>query len=83
MGFKIPQNTQATQQKPLAQPKTGLRPDFRVCTAIKNGEKTHWTQIGAGWTTEKGNMSIKLSALPLGDTLMLFPNNDETERAAF
>lgn len=60
--------------------KAGAKPDFRVCTAIKNGEKTYWTQIGMGWTTDKGNMSIKLSALPIGDSLMIFHNdNKETQ----
>lgn len=59
---------------------TGKAPDFRVCTATKNGENTYWTQIGAGWTTDKGNMSIKLSALPLTGDIMIFHNdNKETQ----
>lgn len=71
----------ATQQRPMNNTvkNTGKRPDFRVCTAIKNGENTHWTQIGVGWTTDKGNMSIKLNALPLTGDLMIFHNDKETQ----
>jgi hypothetical protein len=33
----------------------------------KDGSKTFWSNIGSAWPSDKGGMSIELSALPIPD----------------
>jgi hypothetical protein len=40
---------------------------FDVITARKRNDKTFWTNIGSAWVSEKGGMSVELSALPIPD----------------
>lgn len=61
--------------------KKGRAPDYRVVTP-KPGNKedeVFWTRIGSAWTTDGDGISISLNALPLGDRIMLFPNEEENE----
>lgn len=53
------------------------KPDFQVTTPIKTGDKTFWQIIGAAWKKDDGNISIKLNALPLGDSLFLGKPKDD------
>jgi len=58
---------------------SGRQPDYRVCVARQEEgqEKAFWTRIGSGWTTDQGGISISLNAHPIGDRVMLFPNEEE------
>lgn len=48
------------------------KPDFSVSTPIKSkDDKTFWQIIGSAWKKENGDISVKLNALPLGDSLYL------------
>ena len=48
-------------------------PDFRVTAPVEGkDDNTYWQDIGAAWVNaEKEQISIKLNALPIGDTLVL------------
>jgi hypothetical protein len=44
-----------------------MKKRYDVITGRKNGEKTYWTNIGSAWESERGGMSVELSALPISD----------------
>jgi hypothetical protein len=66
--------TQKLNQTPQQKSKG---PDYRACVGTDNKDKTFWTTIGSAWITEKGGISIKLNAAPIGDSMILFPIEDE------
>jgi hypothetical protein len=43
-------------------------------------EKTYYDRIGAAWPTKNGGWSVRVSAWPVGDTLLLFPPKPREER---
>jgi hypothetical protein len=55
----------------------GQRPDFEVFISQKNGDKNYYTKIGAAWNVASDGISIKLTALPLDGSLVLFPPKEE------
>lgn len=62
----------------------GSKPDYKVFSAQKReGEKDFLTRIGSGWSfsTKDGRkgMNINLSALPLGERIVVFEAEDEEE----
>lgn len=60
----------------------GRSPDFKAYSSQKReGQKDYLTRIGSAWKfTTKDNrpgVSIQLSALPIGDRIVLFEYDDE------
>lgn len=51
----------------------GQRPDYEVFISQKNGDKNYYTKVGAAWNVSSDGISIKLTALPLDGSLVLFP----------
>ena len=52
----------------------GKRPDYEVFISQKGkDEKNYYTKVGAAWNVASDGISIKLSALPLDGSLVLFP----------
>ena len=47
------------------------QPDYIVRTKKEKGEK--WVDIGIAYANKRGSITVYLSALPLGDTLVLIP----------
>ena len=57
---------------------SGKRPDYNVYVSRKgNDDKNHYTQVGSAWNVDKGGISVKLNALPVDGSLVLFPPKDE------
>jgi hypothetical protein len=50
----------------------------------KDGEKTHWVNVGRAVQWDDGNISIELHAVPVGNwfdgKLMLFPQDDNKQQ---
>ncbi len=56
----------------------GKRPDYEVFISQKGkDDKNFYTKVGAAWNVSKDGISIKLNALPLDGSLVLFPPKDE------
>ncbi len=60
---------------------TGKKPDWSICVKPK-GNEGKWTKIGAAWTSEKGNISMRLDdgTDPPNwetETVMLFPYRED------
>jgi len=57
------------------------KPDFDVMiskSVEKDGEKkNYYTTIGAGWTVQKGGISLSLDCLPLEGKMVLFPRTEK------
>lgn len=47
------------------------RPNWIANTATKVGEKTRWREVGVGFDSEKGTITVLLDALPVGGKLIL------------
>ena len=55
----------------------GKRPDYRVLVSREVGGKTFYTEVGAAWRVSNGGISIKLHALPVDGSLVLFPPKED------
>jgi len=55
------------------------KPTFRAVSIRKRGEKDTFFDIGAAWPTKKGGFTIRLNALPIGDTIILVPAKEKDE----
>jgi uncharacterized protein (DUF736 family) len=53
------------------------KPDYRVMISRKNGDKSFYTEVGAGWNVAKDGISLQLHALPTDGRLVLFPRKDD------
>ena len=52
----------------------GKRPDYDVFISQKGkDDKNYHTKVGAAWNVDKEGISIKLQALPIDGSLVLFP----------
>jgi hypothetical protein len=49
------------------------KPDYEVFVSRKSGEKTYYNRVGAAWNVASDGISIKLDALPIDGSLILFP----------
>ena len=49
------------------------RPDYEVFVSRKSGDKTFYNRVGAAWIVSNDGISIKLDALPVDGSLILFP----------
>jgi hypothetical protein len=56
----------------------GQRPDYEVFISQKNGDKNYYTKVGAAWNVASDGISIKLQALPLDGSLVLFRPKDDS-----
>ncbi len=52
------------------------KPDYGVFVSRKNGEKTYYSRVGSAWSVSNDGISIKLDALPVDGSLILFPPKD-------
>lgn len=56
-----------------------LKPDHAVYVVEGEGDKAHWTKIGAAWSHNDGDgLNIQLTALPLNGRLIV--RKPKTER---
>lgn len=55
------------------------RPDYEVFVSQKNGDKNFYTKVGAAWSVSNDGISIKLHALPLDGSLVLFPPRERED----
>ena len=53
----------------------GTKPDYIVKTAKKINGNKKWIDIGIAYTSEKGSVTVYLSALPFSDKIVLIPVN--------
>jgi hypothetical protein len=49
------------------------KPIYRVVSVHKHDGKETFAEIGAAWATAKGGFVLRLSAHPIGDTVLLRP----------
>lgn len=76
---------QVVQQKKHKQGEHKMKKRFDVIVGQKSadGTKTYWTKIGSAWEREKdGGMSVKLSALPIGNELLIVEAKTEGQKEA-
>ena len=59
----------------------GRKPDYRVFVSRQSegSDKAFYTDVGAAWNVKSDGISIKLNALPLDGSLVLFPNKDDQQ----
>ena len=55
----------------------GKKPDYRVLVSREVGDKTYYTDVGAAWRVANDGISIKLHALPVDGSLVLFPPSED------
>lgn len=57
---------------------------YDVCVSEKSekDDKTYYTTIGVAFLSEKGHISVKLRAHPIGGDMVLFPAKPKEERQA-
>ena len=55
----------------------GTKPQWKVLVSRENGDKTYYTEVGAGWDVKNDGISIQLHCLPTDGKLVLFPRKDE------
>ena len=63
----------------------GSKPTHKVYSAQKReGEKDFLTRIGSGWVFNtkdgRGGMNIQLSAMPMGDRVVIFEYDKDEEK---
>lgn len=60
---------------------SGKRPDYEVFTSRDSGdgETQRYTKIGAAWKVAKDGISIKLDALPITDSVVIFPVREKEQ----
>jgi hypothetical protein len=51
----------------------GKKPDYEVFVSQEKGDKTFYHKVGAAWNVASGGISVKLHALPIDGSLVLFP----------
>lgn len=57
------------------------KPAYRVVSVYKHDGKETFAEIGAAWATAKGGYVLRLSAHPIGDTVLLRPFGDTLTEA--
>ncbi len=55
----------------------GRKPDFAVYVTREANGKNHYTRIGSAWRVANDGVSIKLDALPVDGSLVLFPPRED------
>jgi hypothetical protein len=55
----------------------GKKPNYKVFVSREVNGKTFYTEVGAAWNVTGDGISIKLVALPLDGSLVLFPPKEE------
>jgi len=46
---------------------------FRAVSVRRYKDRESFSDIGAAWPTAKGGFTVRLNALPVGDTILLLP----------
>lgn len=57
------------------------KPAFRAISVHKREGKDIFAEVGAAWANSKGGFTLRLNALPLGDTILLRPVQEEEQPA--
>ncbi len=57
------------------------KPAFRAVSIHKREGKDIFAEIGAAWPNSKGGFTLRLNALPLGDTVLLRPVQEDQQSA--
>lgn len=57
------------------------KPAYRVGSVHKRDGKETFAEIGAAWATAKGGFAIRLTAHPIGDTVLLRPFAEQVSGA--
>lgn len=57
------------------------KPAFRAVSVHQREGKSVFAEIGAAWPNSKGGYTIRLSALPIGDTVLLRPVQEAEQDA--
>ncbi|KRB18266.1 hypothetical protein ASD99_31035 [Mesorhizobium sp. Root695] len=61
--------------------KQSKRPSHEVYVVEGEGDKTHWTKVGAAWPHDDGEgFNITLSALPLNGRLVIRKPKPQEDR---
>ena len=60
----------------------GKKPDFRVFVSTERDGNTYYHEVGAAWRVANDGISIKLHALPVDGSLVLFPLRAREEDGA-
>lgn len=55
----------------------GKKPDYAVFVSREANGKNFYTRIGSAWNVSNDGISIKLDALPVDGSLVLFPPKEE------
>lgn len=59
----------------------GRRPDLEVFVSREGGDgKNYYTRVGSAWRVANDGISIKLDALPVDGSLVLFPPKKDNGR---
>lgn len=54
------------------------KPDYEVFVSRKGSDdKTYYNRVGAAWNVSNDGISIKLDALPVDGSLVLFPPKED------
>jgi hypothetical protein len=61
------------------EPAMAKRPDYEVFVSEKNGDKIYYHKVGAAWNVASDGISVRLSALPIDGSLVLFPPREKAE----
>ncbi len=59
---------------------TKKTPDFNVFMTTENGDKTHYTKIGAVWKNKTGGFGGNLEAFPANGRIVLFPYQEKEDK---
>lgn len=51
----------------------GKRPEYTVSTVVGTENGDRWREIGVGFTSDKGSITVLLDALPVSGKLVLRP----------
>lgn len=64
----------------------GTKPELRAFTVNQYGKgserSTRWTEIGAAWRTQNGNLRIQLEAVPTNGQIILLPPKEDDDAKA-
>ena len=60
---------------------TNNKPAYRVVSVYKRNGKDIFANVGAAWANSKGGYVIRLSAHPVGDTVLLRPFVEKVRQA--
>lgn len=58
------------------------KPDFRVKSVERNGDKTFYRELGVAWKSGNGVLSLKLNSMPFNGSMIVVPTIEFEEQSA-